>query len=192
MAVRKGKALATLEARSRAEWRAWLRSHHDSVAEIWLVFHKLHTGEKNVPYEDAIEEALCFGWVDSLVRRLDKDRYARKFTPRRPDSRWSKINLRRYAELEARGALQGAGKERAPTGKIAVAPAPWKGPSLPKYIEKVLRKNPAAWATFERLAPSYRRDYVGWIDSAKKDETKERRLREAIESLAAGRKLGLK
>jgi uncharacterized protein YdeI (YjbR/CyaY-like superfamily) len=192
MAVRKGKAITTLDVRSRAEWRSWLRGHHDSVAEIWVVFHKLHTGRKSIRYEDAIEEALCFGWVDSLVRRLDEDRYARKFTPRRPDSRWSRINLRRYAELEARGALRSAGRERAPTRKIAVAPAAWAGPSLPKYIEKALRGNPAAWATFERLAPSYRRDYVGWIDSAKKDTTKERRLREAIGSLAAGRKLGLK
>jgi uncharacterized protein YdeI (YjbR/CyaY-like superfamily) len=192
MAVRKRQAIATLDVRSRRDWRSWLLKHHDSVAEIWLVFHKLHTGRECIPYEDAIEEALCFGWVDSLVRRLDEDRYARKFTPRRPDSRWSKINLRRYAELEARGALQKAGRERAPTGKIAVAPAARVGPSLPKYIETALRKNSAAWATFERLAPSYRRNYVGWIDSAKQDATKERRLREAIVSLAAGRKLGLK
>jgi uncharacterized protein YdeI (YjbR/CyaY-like superfamily) len=146
MAVRKGKAIATLDVRSRAEWRAWLRGHHDSVAEIWLVFHKRHTRKKSVPYEDAIEEALCFGWVDSLVRRLDERRYARKFTPRRPDSRWSKINLRRYA----------------------------------------------AWATFERLAPSYRRDSVGWLDTGKKAATNQTRLREAIELLAAGAKLGLK
>jgi uncharacterized protein YdeI (YjbR/CyaY-like superfamily) len=192
MAVRKGKAIATLGVRTRAEWRSWLRGHHDSVAEIWLVFRKRHAGNEGIPYEDAIEEALCFGWVDSLVRRLDEDRYARKFTPRRPDSRWSKTNLRRYADLEARGVLEHAGRERAPTGKVAVAPAPWEGPRLPKYIEKALRGNPAAWATFEGLAPSYRRDYVGWIDSAKRDETKERRLREAIESLAASRKLGLK
>ena len=192
MAVRKGKAITTLDVRSRAAWRSWLRAHHDSVAEIWVVFHKVHTGRKSIPYEDAIEEALCFGWVDSLVRRLDEDRYARKFTPRRPDSRWSRINLRRYAELEARGALRSAGRERAPTGKIAAAPTAWRGAGLPKYIEKALRANPAAWATFESLAPSYRRDYVGWIDSAKKDTTRERRLREAIGSLAAGRKLGLK
>jgi uncharacterized protein YdeI (YjbR/CyaY-like superfamily) len=156
------------------------------------VFHKSHTGKSSIPYEHAVEEALCFGWVDSLIRRLDDDRFARKFTPRRPDSRWSSSNVRRYAELEARGALQRAGRERAPTGKIAVAPAPGRGPGLPKYIESAIRKNPAAWETLERLAPSQRRRYVGWIDSAKKDETKQRRMREAIESLAAGRKLGLK
>jgi uncharacterized protein YdeI (YjbR/CyaY-like superfamily) len=192
MAVRKGQAVTTVDVRSRAEWRSWLRAHHDSAAGIWLVFHKSHTGKTSIAYEDAIQEALCFGWVDSLVRRLDEDRYARKFTPRRPDSRWSRINLRRYAELEARGALQRAGRERAPTGKIAVAPPRWTGPSLPKYIEEAFRKSPAAWATFERLAPSHRRQYVGWIDSAKKHDTKERRMREAIALLAAGRKLGLK
>jgi uncharacterized protein YdeI (YjbR/CyaY-like superfamily) len=192
MAVRKGKAITTLDVSSRAEWRSWLRAHHDSAAEIWLVFHKPHARKDSIPYEHAVEEALCFGWVDSLVRRLDDDRYARKFTPRRPDSRWSKSNLRRYAALEARGALQPAGKARAPTGKIAVAPERWSGPSLPKYVERAFRENSAAWKTFERLAPSHRRRYVGWIDSAKKDETKQRRMREAIESLAAGRKLGLK
>jgi uncharacterized protein YdeI (YjbR/CyaY-like superfamily) len=192
MAVRKGKAIATLDVRSRAEWRSWLRAHHASVAEIWLVFHKPHTRRGSIPYEHAVEEALCFGWVDSLVRRLDDDRYARKFTPRRPDSRWSQSNLERYAALAARGALQPAGKARAPTGKTAVAPERWSGPSLPRYVERALRKSPAAWKTFERLAPSHRRRYVGWIDSAKKDETKQRRMREAIELLAAGRKLGLK
>jgi uncharacterized protein YdeI (YjbR/CyaY-like superfamily) len=192
MAVRERKAITMLDVRSRAAWRSWLRAHHDSVAEVWVVFHKSHTGKRSIPYEHAVEEALCFGWVDSLIRRLDDDRYARKFTPRRPHSRWSRINMGRYADLEARGALERAGKERAPTGKIAAAAAPWSGPGLPKYIESAIRKNPAAWATFERLAPSHRRRYVGWIDSAKKDETKQRRMREAIESLAAGRKLGLK
>jgi len=81
------KPLRTLEVGSRREWRAWLQDHHDSEAEIWLVFPKRHTGRASLSYDDAVEEALCFGWVDSLIRRLDDDRYARKFTPRRPDSK---------------------------------------------------------------------------------------------------------
>src|SRR6185369_13529891 len=91
----------TVDIRSRKAWRAWLESNHSSVAEVWLVFHKRHTGTLAVEYEDAVEEALCFGWVDSLVRRLDADRFARKFTPRKSDSVWSESNRRRYAVLEA-------------------------------------------------------------------------------------------
>src|SRR5262245_10098479 len=99
------KNLRTLDVRSRQQWRNWLQTHHDSVAEIWLVFHELHTDKKSISYDDAVEEALCFGWIDSIIRRLDDNRYARKFTPRKPDSRWSTINRQRYAKLKSCGLL---------------------------------------------------------------------------------------
>ncbi len=185
------KPLKTIDLRTRAQWRKWLRAHYDSVSEIWLVFHKSHTGTTSIDYDDAVEEALCFGWVDSLVRRLDDERYARKFTPRNADSRWSAINRRRYASLEARGLLEPAGIERPPT-KRGYAPRASIGTALPAYIEKALKANARAWREFQQLAPSYRRSYVGWIDSAKKEETKARRIEEAIRLLAAGEKLGLK
>ena len=186
------KRTETLEVRSRAEWRRWLREHHRSKSQIWLVFRKRHTGTTSLTYDDAVEEALCFGWIDSLVRRLDDDRYARKFTPRKEDSRWSSINRRRYADVEARGLLTAAGRERAPTSRSGDAPRPRDLSVLPAYIEKALRAEPGAWVNLERLPPSYRRAYVGWIDAAKREETKARRLREAVRLLAAGRKLGLK
>jgi uncharacterized protein YdeI (YjbR/CyaY-like superfamily) len=177
--------------RTRAAWRAWLRKRHRKAAEIWLVFHKQHTGKPSVDYEAAVEEALCFGWIDSLVRRLDDDRFARKFTPRTPESRWSASNLRRYASVEARGLLTAAGRARPPTGRIAVAPLrrEWV---LPAYMKRALKTNARAWRHFEQLAPGYRRKYVGWVDSAKRAETKARRLREAVERLARGETLGLK
>jgi uncharacterized protein YdeI (YjbR/CyaY-like superfamily) len=181
----------TLDVRSRAQWRKWLAKHHRSEREVWLVFHKRHTAVKCLGYEDAIEEALCFGWVDSLVRRLDDDRYARKFTPRTADSRWSAINRRRYADLEARGLLEPAGRERAPTAGTGYAPRP-SARAVPGYIAETLKSNAAAWAFFEQLAPSYRRLYVAWIDSAKREGTKAKRLREAVALLASGQKLGLK
>jgi uncharacterized protein YdeI (YjbR/CyaY-like superfamily) len=186
------KAIAALDVRTRAAWRAWLRKHHRSASEIWLVFHKKHAGVTSVDYEESIEEALCFGWVDSLVRRLDDDRYVRKFTPRKADSAWSTINRRRYASLAKRGLLERAGRANAPGKKTSVAPArrPWT--DLPQYIEGALKDNGAAWHNFEQLAPSYRRAYVGWIDSAKREETKQRRLREAVGRLVKGEKLGLK
>src|SRR4051812_26274996 len=145
----------------------------------------------SIEYLDALDEALCFGWIDSIVRRLDDDRYARKFTPRKPDSRWSTINRRRYADLKARGLLAAQGLERAPTSRSGDAPLPSVS-VIPLYIEEQLKNNARARECFERLAPSCRRAYIGWIDSAKRKETKEKRLREAIGLLAAGKKLGLK
>jgi uncharacterized protein YdeI (YjbR/CyaY-like superfamily) len=131
--------------------------------------------------------------VDSLVRRLDERRYARKFTPRRADSRWSDTNRKRYAELKNNGRLKPPGINRPPTDRTAVRPPRFELPAkLPGYIERALSKQPSALRCFEALAPSHRRRYVGWIESAKREETKERRLQEAIHLLAAGRVLGLK
>jgi uncharacterized protein YdeI (YjbR/CyaY-like superfamily) len=186
------KSLPTLDVRTRAAWHAWLEKHHTSVTEIWLIFHKQHTGTPCIDYEGSLEEALCFGWVDSLVRRLDDDRFARKFTPRKPGSAWSLLNRRRYASLEKRGLLQEAGRANAPGAKVAIAPPRRRWATVPKYMERALKVNDAAWRHFEQLAPSHRRKYVGWIDSAKRVETKQRRLREAVALLAKGRKLGLK
>jgi uncharacterized protein YdeI (YjbR/CyaY-like superfamily) len=186
------KKLKTLDVRSCAQWRVWLEKHHDSETEIWLVFYKLHTGRKSPAYEETVEEALCFGWVDSLVRRLDDDRFARKFTPRNADSRWSPSNIRRYAELQRRGRLTPAGQARPPTSRIAVAPARRATPTPPPYIERAFRSAPKAWKEFEKLAPSHRRAFIGWIDAAKREETKQRRLKESIAKLEAGERLGLK
>jgi len=183
------KSLKAPDARTPEQWRAWLVDHHDSESEVWLVFHKRHTGRAAIPYEDAVDEALCFGWIDSLVKRLDDARYARKFTPRKPDSKWSTANRKRYAQLKASGRLMPAGLNRPPTDRSGDAPRPSQ---VPLYIQEALRGSPTAWSTFESLAPSQRQMYIGWIDSAKQPETKMKRLREAIRLLAAGKKLGLK
>jgi uncharacterized protein YdeI (YjbR/CyaY-like superfamily) len=125
---------------------------------VWLVFYKAHTGRRSIAYSDAIDEALCFGWVDSLVKRLDDARYALKFTPRKADSRWSAINRKRYAALKASGRLQPGGINRPPTDR-AYGPRPrFQMPAtLPPYIQAALRKQPAAWRYFQALAPSHRR-----------------------------------
>ena len=188
------ETMKTLLVRTVDQWREWLAGHHASEPEIWLVFHKQHTGRTTLDREASVEEALCFGWIDSLVRRLDDERYAVKFTPRKPDSRWSDVNRRRYASLERRGLLMPAGLANAPTGKRAhtVRQRRPLDAAVPRYIERAFKAEPAAWRFFETLAPSYRRAYVGWIDAAKREETKERRLREAVARLAKGEKLGLK
>ena len=182
--------LITLRVTSRRQWRAWLAKHHSSSPGVWLVFHKAHTGVKSIPYEDMVREALCFGWIDSLVKRLDDERYAIKVTPRKPTSKWSDINRKRWTELETAGLLTPAGVSAAPTSST-YAPRPVI-PLLPGYIAKALKANPTAWKFFRGLAPTYRRDFVVWIHTAKRPETRVRRIRESIALLAAGKKLGLK
>jgi uncharacterized protein YdeI (YjbR/CyaY-like superfamily) len=186
------KSTRTLDIRSRQAWRTWLERNHASVAEVWLVFHKHHTGTLAVEYEAAVEEALCFGWVDSLVRRLDADRFARKFTPRRSDSVWSASNRRRYAEVEARGLLAPAGRVRPPTGRVPDPPARRAFATVPPYIARAFKAEPRAWATFGRLTQEQRRKYLGWIEAAKREDTKLRRLAESVRLLKRGEKLGLK
>jgi uncharacterized protein YdeI (YjbR/CyaY-like superfamily) len=182
--------LRMLRVRNRRQWRAWLAKHHASSPGVWLVFYKAHTGMKSIPYEDMVRAALCFGWIDSLVKRLDDNRYALKVTPRKPTSKWSDINRKRWAELEAGGQLTPAGLAAAPTSNT-YAPRPVV-PTLPAYIVKALKANSRAWQFFRELAPTHRRDFVVWIHTAKRPETRARRIRESISLLAAGKKLGLR
>ena len=182
--------LITLDVHTRADWRRWLAKNHASSPGIWLIRHKRHTGVASMPYDDLINEALCFGWVDSLVKRLDDSCYAIKVTPRKPTSKWSDINRKRWKQLQAAGLLAAPGLAAAPTAKT-YAPRP-QIPELPPYFAKALKTNPKAWRNFQALASTYRRNFVVWVHLAKRPETRERRIRESIELLSAGKKLGLK
>jgi uncharacterized protein YdeI (YjbR/CyaY-like superfamily) len=179
-----------LDVRTRDGWRRWLEQHHASSAGVWLVRHKQHTGVTSMSYEDVVREALCFGWIDSLVRRLDDERFAIKVTPRKPTSKWSDSNRKRWRELKAAGLLAAAGIAAAPTGN-RYAPHP-AIPELPAYIAAAFKADAIAWQNFRSLARTHRRDFIVWIHTAKRPETRERRIREAIDLLAAGRKLGLR
>jgi uncharacterized protein YdeI (YjbR/CyaY-like superfamily) len=137
-----------------------------------------------------VREALCFGWIDSLIKRLDDDRYAVKVTPRKPTSKWSNLNRKRWAALKAADLLTAAGLATAPTNN-SYAPKP-AIPELPGYIAKAFQQDPKAWKFFQELAPGHRRYFVAWIHTAKRPETREKRIRESICLLAAGKKLGLK
>jgi len=182
--------IITVEVPTPQQWRSWLIRHHASSPGVWLVFYKDHTGAKSISYEDSVREALCFGWVDSLIKRLDQDRYARKFTPRQPTSKWSDTNRKRWAELKAAGLLTAAGLAAAPT-ENTYAPPPTI-PDLPTYIAEALQANPNAWEFFQQLAPSHRRHFVAWIHLAKRPETRAKRIHESITLLEARQKLGLK
>ena len=184
-------SLKLLHVTTREDWRTWLAGHHSTETEVWLVFAKQHTGKPRVSYDDAVEEALCYGWIDSIVRKLDDDHYAQKFTPRKDRTRWSAPNLERVRRLLAGGKMTQAG--------IAVLhpdpsyqPPERPGPEPPPYLEEALKRSPTAWENFRRLAPSHRKLYVAWITDAKKEETRQRRLQEAIRRLEANEKLGLK
>lgn len=177
------------EARTRQGWRRWLAAHHASQSEVWLIFYKHHTRKPSLAYNDAVDEALCYGWIDSLIKRIDDDRYARKFTPRKAESNWSSINVKRYKKLKAAKRLAAPGLARSPEGRPVVDAL--RHASIPAYIERAVRRDACAWNFFGTLPPSHRRMYVTWIDSAKRDETKQRRLGRAINMLKAGRKLGL-
>jgi uncharacterized protein YdeI (YjbR/CyaY-like superfamily) len=182
--------LELLDVRTHAKWRAWLTRHHQSSRGVWLVFHKAHTGKNELAYEDFVREALCFGWIDSLVKRLDDDRFAIKVTPRKSTSKWSDLNRRRWTELNKAGLLKPAGLAAAPTANNYAAKP--RIPELPSFVAKAIKADPDAWKFFQSLPRRERRNFVVWIYLAKRPETRARRLSESIERLAAGRKLGLK
>ena len=189
--------METLYCPRLASWRHWLVRRHDSAREIWLLFPKKHMAKPCVTYNEALDEALCYGWIDSLVKRLDDDWYARKFTPRTNNTKWSELNKQRVARLIKEGRMMPSGlgklwstEEPANTAK---RPRKLEVPStVPGVISRSLKKNSQAWENFTKLAPSHRRRYIGWIMFAKREETRQKRLKEAITLLAANQKLGLK
>jgi uncharacterized protein YdeI (YjbR/CyaY-like superfamily) len=170
---------------SLEEWRAWLTKHSQSETEVWLIYYKKHTGQPRISYDHAVEEALCFGWVDSIVKRIDDEKFAQKFTPRRNYTKWSATNIKRVRKLIREGRMTEAGRAKIdlvilekPQGKQG------KGDlDIPRVIKKTLRTSSKAWKNFRNLAPSHRRGYIQWIMGVKKDETRERRLREVVSRL---------
>lgn len=186
--------LKTFRATDRENWRAWLARNHASEREVWVVFPKKHTGEQCMSYEDSVEEALCHGWIDSIIKRIDETRYARKFTPRTDNQNWSELNKRRVAKLIQEGRMTeiGLAKIGYPSAEMQPRKAKPKALSVPGFIERGLRKKKPAWENFERLAPSHKRNYVLWISTAKREETRAKRLQEAIRLLMRNEKLGLK
>jgi uncharacterized protein YdeI (YjbR/CyaY-like superfamily) len=173
---------------SRAAWRTWLEKNHDRAAEIWIVFVKAHTGKPRLTYADAVEEALCFGWIDTTVQRIDDDHYRQRFTPRTNLTNWSKINQDRFARMEAAGLMTDAGRAKRPAKVDPPRKRLQAGAPVPEFVAKALDAHPKAKAFFETLAPGYRRDYLRFVTEAKKEETKMKRLEEAIRRLENGEK----
>ncbi|UCD52701.1 MAG: YdeI/OmpD-associated family protein [Phycisphaerales bacterium] len=177
-------------------WRAWLRKHHATEQELWLVLYKKHTGKADLVYEEAVCEALCFGWIDGIRKRIDDEKHMIRFTPRRPNSRWSPTNKRRVAELIADGRMTEVGlakvEEAKRNGQWDHADVPRPVPEVPVELTQALARNKAAQRRFEALAPSYRKQFIWWIASAKRDVTRSKRVAEAVQLLAQNKKLGMK
>ncbi len=179
--------MKTLHVKDRHGWRSWLEKNSKRVEEIWLVYYKKESGKPRIVYEDAVEEALCFGWIDGKVKKLDEARYAQRFTPRKPKSNWSALNIRRAKKLIHEGKMTAAGLEAFKThetGKAASLPT-----QLPADLEERFRKEVAAWENFNRFPPFYRRMTIGWVASAKKEETRLKRLSQLIDHSAGNHRI---
>ena len=176
----------------RESWRTWLKQYHEAEREIWLIFYKKHTGKHSIPYAEAVDEALCFGWIDSIVKKLDGQRYLRKFTPRTNNAKWSALNLERVRRLVKSGRMTKAGLAKLDPGVKAETPPAKRAFSMPSVLKRLWGQNKRAREHFERLAPSYRRNYIAWVASAKRSRTQERRAQEAVRMLEGNEKLGLK
>jgi uncharacterized protein YdeI (YjbR/CyaY-like superfamily) len=189
------KMLHTLYVSTRDAWRAWLAEHHASASEVWLIYPKKTSSRPRIPYTDAVEEAICFGWIDSLVRRIDADCFAQKFTPRKDTKKWSAINKARLRRMIKTGRMTAAGMavigDALKRARLIAESEP-RPTDLPDEIEARLQQHPRAWAFFQSLAPSYRRHYVRWITAAKREDTRERRIHESIQKLEQHEKLGMK
>jgi uncharacterized protein YdeI (YjbR/CyaY-like superfamily) len=184
----------TTSAASRSEWRDWLEQHHTSEREVWRIYTKRGSGKPSVTYLESLEEALCFGWIDSIIQKIDEEKYARKFNPRRPGSKWSELNKHLAAKLVKEGRMSAAGLASVDFSlPEADAPRP-KRPELPvpDWLKSGLMASPKAWENFDRLPPSHKRNYIGWISDAKREETRQRRILEAIKRLEKNERLGLK
>ena len=184
--------METVYCRNAEEWRTWLQSHGDDTPEIWLIYLKKGANEPCISYSESVDEALCCGWIDGLIKKIDETRYARRFTPRKPNSRWSEVNVRRMHRLvEADRATHDALSEfqRAIDEDRIVRRPP--NPALSDDLLEELKRDPTALSLFEALSPAQRRQYVLWIMDAKREETRRRRLETTRSMLRSGKRLGI-
>ena len=185
----------TLRVASLAEWYEWLVVNHAAAKEVWLVFPKAGAGWQSISYEDAVEEALCYGWIDSIIQKIDETCYARKFTPRTNTAKWSDLNLRRVQKLIRNGRMTSFGLaklEHIPSeAELAAKPKPLPF-TVPQEVEQIIHQNLLAWVQYQKMSTSERRRTFGWVLSAKRPETLQKRLQEVLALMEEGKSLGMK
>jgi uncharacterized protein YdeI (YjbR/CyaY-like superfamily) len=177
-----------------AEFRRWLKQHHQSERELWVGFHKKGSGRPSLTWPESVQEALCFGWIDGVRKTIDAESYVIRFTPRKNGSTWSTVNTRLAAELIRTGRMQLAGlrafEARDPEKSGVYSFEQRTGARLDAAAEARFRANPGAWSFFESQPPGYRKTALWWVMSAKREATRVRRLATLIEDSAAGRRIG--
>ncbi len=187
------KITQTFEAPDRAAWREWLAEHGAHESEVWLVYFKAGSGKSGISYPDSLEEALCFGWVDSIIQKIDEEKYARKFTPRKPGSKWSELNKHLVARLIQEGRMTEAGLAKVDFPLAEASTSRPKRPPLPvpDWMKEGLMASRQAWENFSKLPPSHQRTYIMWLSDAKREETRQKRIQQAIEMLEKNQVLGI-
>lgn len=176
-----------LQIEHRVEWRRWLGANHNKYSAVWLVTFKKATGKPNISYDEAVEEAICYGWIDGKRKSIDDERHAYRFTPRKVDSKWSELNIRRAKQLLESGQMTEAGIaafEGHETRKSPALPT-----QLPKKLQIIFESNQEAWNNFTRFPESYQKICIQWIASAKQESTQQRRLESVISHSALNRKV---
>ena len=167
--------------KSRAEWRKWLESHHATERDVWVRYDKQHTGKRALTWAEAVQEAICFGWIDTTVKRENEHTYVQRFTPRKKGSKWSALNQRYAKQLIADGKMTDAG-----LAVIDWTPPKKRIEKLPAKYERELKKDRDAWKALQALPRGEQLLYIRWIGEAKQEETRLRRLAQAIEKLKRG------
>jgi uncharacterized protein YdeI (YjbR/CyaY-like superfamily) len=183
----------TLYVTTRREWRAWLAKHHKKAREIWLVYYKKQSGRARIPYSHAVEEALCFGWIDSVMKPIDADCYAQRFSPRRLASKLSPMNRERVSRLIAARRMTKAGLESIKHifdhRKVAQENLKWR---VPEDILKRIKQDRVAWTHFQKFPESYKRIRIGWIEGARiRRDVFEQRLRYFLKMTAQNKRFGM-
>lgn len=175
------------------EFRAWLEQHHANAPELWVGFYRKSSGRQSMTWSEAVDQALCFGWIDGVRRSIDDQTYANRFTPRRARSTWSAVNIRRVQALRDAGLMRPAGIEafsrQADERSALYSYEQRHNPTLDADHAAEFRSNSEAWSFFESQPPSYRKAAIWWVISAKKDETRRKRLATLIADSAQGRRI---
>lgn len=177
---------------SAEELRAWFEANHETATELFVGYHRVGTGHRSLTWSESVDEALCFGWIDGVRHKIDDTRYTNRFTPRKPTSNWSAVNVAKVAELTKQGRMRPAGisaferRRPDPTGTYSYEMAK---AAFEPAMETAFRKKKRAWAFFEAQPPGYRRLATYWVMSAKRPETRTKRLETLMADSAAGRRL---
>lgn len=181
--------------KNKNQWRKWLEINHNNFKEVWLIHYKKPSVKKSINHFEAVEEALCFGWIDSKLKKIDNEKFILKYSPRKPKSVWSKINKEKAEELIASGKMTQAGIEKIEEAKKhglwEVAYTNLIKDKIPSDLKKSLSENEIAWNNFKNFANSYRNMYIGWVKSSKTEATRKSRISEVVKRASLNKKPGI-